>query len=304
MSGREQVVTGRSSVVIRAAKDLARQTGSRKLFLFLNSAAECRRFLKSGIPEEGDLVLVLPEDIKTGDLGLKAAGLQVIRSWSGSQARFSRIRYAFLQGMMQEIISVDSKVVCVLGPAGKRQVDTITIHDLSVSWGDEFPFDVKSLIGHKAFHSIMAAIDIALDIGALGREGKSVGTILVIGDEENVLESSHQVVFNPFKGYPRRERKIDRPEVVESLKELAKLDGAIVIAENGTVEAAGRHLDSVGAVSKKLRGLGSRHRAAAGITRRTRAVAIVVSESTGRVTVFAGGHIATALEPLISRRLA
>lgn len=294
---------GRNEVVIRAARELAELTGSLKLFVFLNSSNECRRFLGSGIPEEGDVVLVLPEDVRTGEVGLKAAGIEVIRSWSGSQTRFSRIRYAFLQGVMQGIISADSNVVCVLGPAGERYVDTITVHDLSVAWGKEFPFDVRSLTRHRAFHSVMAVIDVALDIGSFGREGKPVGTLFVIGDEENVLKSSHQVVFNPFKGYPRRERKIDRPEVVESLKELAKLDGAIVIAENGTVEAAGRHLDSVGAVSKKLRGLGSRHRAAAGITRRTDAVAVVVSESTGKVTVFAGGQIAATLEPLISRRL-
>jgi len=295
-------VNGRNGVVIRAALELARQMGNWKLFLFLNSAADCRRFLKSGIASEDGVVLVLPEDIKTGELGLKAAGLEVVRSWSGNQSRFSRIKYAFLQGVMDGIISSESKVVCALGPAGKSHIDTITIHDLSMSWGEEFPFDIRSLIGHRAFHTAMAVIDIALDVGAFGREGKSVGTIFVIGDEDNVLEASHQVVFNPFKGYPRRERRIDRPEVAESLKELARLDGAIVIAENGTVEAAGRHLDSVGAVSKKLRGLGSRHRAAAGITRRTEAVAIVVSESTGKVTVFDKGHIVAALEPLIGRR--
>lgn len=282
--------------------ELAREMGGWKLFLFLNSASDCRWFLKSGIAKEGGVVLVLPEGIKTGEFGLKAAGLEVVRSWSGSQSRFSRIKYAFLQGVMQEIISPESKVVCVLGPAGKSYIDTITIHDLSMSWSEEFPFDVRSLIGHRAFHAVMAVIDIALDVGAFGREGRSVGTVFVIGDEENVLKASHQVVFNPFKGYPRRERKIDRPEVVESLKELARLDGAIIIAENGTVEAAGRHLDSVGAVSKKLRGLGSRHRAAAGITRRTEAVAVVVSESTGKVTVFDKGHIVAALEPLIRRR--
>lgn len=296
-------MTGQDAIVIRAGLELAKQTGSHRLFLLLNSARECRQLLKSGIPADDGIVVVLPEDLKTGELGLKSSGIRLIRSWSGNQTRFSRIKYALLQGVMQGIITEESKVVCVLGPAGGKHVDTITVHDLSASWSEEFPFDVVALFRHRAFSTVMSVIDVALDVGALGREGKSVGTIFVIGDEENVLKSSHQVVFNPFKGYPRRERKIDRPEVVESLKELAKLDGAIVIAENGTVEAAGRHLDSAGAVSKKLRGLGSRHRAAAGITRRTESVAIVVSESTGRVTVFHSGHIVAALEPLMSRRL-
>ncbi|MGE5894351.1 MAG: DNA integrity scanning protein DisA nucleotide-binding domain protein, partial [bacterium] len=178
-----------------------------------------------------------------------------------------------------------------------------TIHDLALSWSEEFPFEVRSLIQNRAFSTVMAVVDIALDIGALGREGKSVGTIFVIGDTDSVLQLSHQAVFNPFKGYPRKERMITRPEVVESLKELAKLDGAIIISEHGLVEAAGRNLDARVSATRKLRGLGSRHRAAAGITGKTQAVAVVVSESTGRVTVFEKGHIVSTLEPLISRRM-
>jgi DNA integrity scanning protein DisA with diadenylate cyclase activity len=91
--------------------------------------------------------------------------------------------------------------------------------------------------------------------------------------------------------------------VVESIKELAKLDGAFVISDAGVVEAAGRHLDARSIVTKQLRGLGSSHRAAAGITRMTKAVSVVVSESTGRVTIFEKGHIISTLEPVISRRL-
>ncbi|KKL89929.1 hypothetical protein LCGC14_1909780 [marine sediment metagenome] len=149
----------------------------------------------------------------------------------------------------------------------------------------------------------MAAVDIALDIGALGREGKPVGTILVIGNSKSVLRSSRQAVFNPFKGYPKREKMITNSEVVESIKELSLLDGAVIISTAGVVEAAGRHLDAASPVTKQLRGLGSRHRAAAGITRKTEAVALMVSESTGRVTIFEGGHIIAALEPVISQRL-
>ena len=136
--------------------------------------------------------------------------------------------------------------MCVLGPSGKSHLDTITIHDLSFSWSEEFPFDVRSLIKNRAFYIVMAVVDIALDIGALGREGKSVGTTFVVGDEENVLINSHQAVFNPFKGYSRRELMITLPEVVESIKELAKLDGAIIISSNGVVEAAGRNLGNAG----------------------------------------------------------
>jgi hypothetical protein len=286
--------------IIENALHLLGETKSHKLFLFLNTEQECRWFLKSGLYEKGNIVLVVPKSL---DMCEPAARREVIRSWSGNQSRFSRIKYAFLQGVLQGIIKPDSKVVCVLGPWGKSHLDTITIHDLALSWSEEFPFYPKSLIANKAFDTIMAAVDIALDIGALGREGKSVGTIFAIGDTENVLKLSHQAVFNPFRGYPKAERLITRPEVVESIKELAKLDGAFVISDIGVVEAAGRHLDARSVVTKQLRGLGSRHRSAAGITRMTKAVSIVISESTGRVTIFEKGRSIATLEPVISRRL-
>jgi len=289
-------------VIIFNAIDVLRESGCQKLFLFLNSGREVRWYQKLDIDGKSDIVLVLPDTVDLKDIDLRKEKSRVITCWSGDQTRFSRIKYAFLHAVLQGVIDADSKVVCVLGPSGKNHLDTITIHDLALSWSEEFPFQVRSLIDNEAFYTVMAVIDIALDIGALGREGKPVGTVFVIGDSEQVLENSHQAVFNPFRGYPRKERSLSSSEVVESLKELAQLDGAIIISKNGIVEAAGRNLDVSNVMTKSLRGLGSRHRAAAGITKRTNAVSIVVSETNGRVTIFEGGRVVGTLEPLINRR--
>lgn len=291
------------AAIIDNALRIAQETGSEKLFIFLNTKQVCRWFSKAAIERVDGIVVVVPETLDLTDVDLKENSTAIIKNWSGNQTRFSRIKYAFLHGVMQRIICIDSKVVCVLGPYDKGHLDTITIHDLGLSWSEDFPFDVRSIFDHEAFHTIVAVLDIALDIGALGREGKSVGTIFVIGDADSVMELSHQVVFNPFKGYPKKERLITLPEVVESIKELSKLDGAVVISDDGVVEAAGRFLEGAGLVTTKLRGLGARHRSAAGITRRTDAIAVVVSESTGKVTVFEKGKVIVALEPIISRRM-
>jgi DNA integrity scanning protein DisA with diadenylate cyclase activity len=291
------------SIIIKNALNLARETRSHKIFLFLSTIPECRWFMNAGITKKDQVVLVIPRDLDVEEPGMRNFCTNMIRSWAGNQTRFSRIKYAFLYGVLRGVIKSDSRVVCVLGPSGRSHLDTITIHDLALSWSEEFPFEVESLIRNKFFSAVMAVVDIALDIGALGREGKPVGTTFVIGDKENVLKLSHQAVFNPFKGYAKKERMITMPEVVESLKELAKLDGAIIISEDGVVEAAGRNLDAGSVVTKKLRGLGSRHRAAAGITRRTGAIAVVVSESTGKITIFEMGRIVSTLEPLIGRRM-
>ncbi len=295
-------MTAQKVILIENAVHLSENTGSTCIFLFLNTAQSCKWFVNSGLTEH-NIVVVIPKELKIGDAFFKRKKTRVIRSWSGNQTRFSRIKYAFLHGVLHNIIDSDSKVVCVLGPWGTNHLDTIAIHDLSLSWAEEFPFDPKSIMHNKAFTTVLAVVDISLDIGALGREGKAVGTTFVIGDTDHVIRHSHQAVFNPFKGYPKRERMITRSEVVESIKELAKLDGAFLISEDGEVMAAGRHLDARSVLTKQLRGLGSRHRAAAGITRMTDAIAIVVSESTGRATLFEKGRIISILEPVISNRL-
>jgi hypothetical protein len=289
--------------IIENALHLARETKSDGVFLFLNTLESCRWFVKSGFAERANIVIVIPKELQTKDTLQGSKNVKIIRSWSGNQTRFSRIKYAFLHGVLDRVIHTESRVVCVLGPWGKSHLDTIAIHDLSLSWTEEFPFDPKSIMHNEAFTTVLAVVDIALDIGALGREGKPVGTIFIIGDTEHVIEHSHQAVFNPFKGYPKREKLIKRSEVVESIKELAKLDGAFIISEAGMVMAAGRHLDARSILTKQLRGLGSRHRAAAGLTRMTEAVGVVVSESTGRVTIFEKGRILSTLEPVVSSRL-
>lgn len=290
-------------VLIVNAIRIADELHCRKIFLFVGHADDLLKIcsLRDGIDTR--MVLVVPKDTCAEGDPPGDGSIDVIAGWAGNQSRFSRIKYAFLQGVLKGIIDTDSRIVCVLGPWGKSHLDTITVHDLGRSWSEEFPFDPRELSSNIGFAVIMAVIDVALDIGALGREGKSVGTTFVVGDSENVLEHSHQAVYNPFKGYPPEERAINRSEVVESMKELAKLDGAFVISADGVVEAAGRHLDARSVLTEQMKGFGSRHRAAAGITAMTSSVSVVVSESTGRVTLFEHGKIVVTLEPVISRRL-
>ncbi|MEJ2690590.1 MAG: diadenylate cyclase [Deltaproteobacteria bacterium] len=289
-------------LLIKSALQLAEKSKSQFLLLFCSTASDCRWVKNRGLPKE-KIVLVVPQSLLLDESEYIAAGLRIIRCWSGNQSRFSRIKYTFLQGVVQGVISEDSKVVCVLGPWGTSHLDTLTIHDLSLSWSEEFPFDPRSLIHNDFFNIVMAVVDIALEIGASGREGKPVGTSFVVADTQRVLRLSHQAVFNPFKGYLRQERLITIPEVVESIKELAQLDGAFLISEEGFVVAAGRHLDTTSGSTTLPRGLGARHRAAAGITAQTDAVAVVVSGTSGRVTVFENGKTIATFEPVIGRRV-
>lgn len=125
------------------------------------------------------------------------------------------------------------------------------------------------------------------DLVRKGREGQSVGTMFIVGDHESVLEGSRQVVINPFQGHSREERYVLSPDNLETIKEYATLDGAMVVSEDGYLEAAGRYI-MLDPDAESASGLGGRHLAAASVTNKTDAVAIVVS-ATGVIRVYKDG---------------
>ena len=81
----------------------------------------------------------------------------------------------------------------------------------------------------------------------------------------------------------------------------AVLDGAFVLRDDGVVLAAGRYLNFEEKDVRVPLGLGARHMAAAGISRDTEAIAIVVSQTSGAVRVFRHGRSVLELAPRIRR---
>jgi DNA integrity scanning protein DisA with diadenylate cyclase activity len=86
------------------------------------------------------------------------------------------------------------------------------------------------------------------------------------------------------------------PAAAGTLKELAQLDGASVMSDDGAVVAACRYLDVSAEGIELPFGLGSRHLTAAAVSRQLRVVALAVSES-GIVRVFCGGGLLAEVGP-------
>jgi PAS domain S-box-containing protein len=132
---------------------------------------------------------------------------------------------------------------------------------------------------------------ICLEISREGREGKKVGTAFVIGDTENVLAKSRQLILNPFAGHQTADRMVTNHDIKENIKELAQLDGAFVIRGDGLIEAAARYITIDTSAVGIPKGLGTRHSSIAGITLVTNAIGIVVSQSGGKISIFRNGRM-------------
>ncbi len=143
---------------------------------------------------------------------------------------------------------------------------------------------------------IEAVLSLAMSIAEEGWEGHPMGSIFVVGDTTRVLEKSRQLTLNPFQGYSEAEKNIHDPKIREAIKNFAVLDGAFVIREDGVVLAAGRYLNFEAEDLGVPLGLGARHTAAAGITKDCNAIAVVVSQTSGVVTVFEKGRTVMRLD--------
>jgi diadenylate cyclase len=139
-------------------------------------------------------------------------------------------------------------------------------------------------------------ITLAVEIAREGREGRKIGTLFVVGDSEAVLKSSRPLILDPLAGHPDEKKRIDDPNVRETLKELAQLDGAFVVSSEGVVLSAARYVDTLSDNLNVPLGLGSRHMAAASISWHTGAVAVAVSESS-MVRMFDDGELVSEIIP-------
>jgi diadenylate cyclase len=163
----------------------------------------------------------------------------------------------------------------------------------------------RTRCGDTRKQTLEEIIQLAVEIAREGREGRKIGTLFVVGDVEQVLDRSRPLLLDPLYGHPSELLHVGRPDLRETVKELAQLDGAFLVADDGTFVSAGRFVDvDLGAPGNFLPGLGTRHAAAASISGTTGAVAVVVSQSSV-VRVFSGGEVRAEIIPelfLMSRQ--
>jgi diadenylate cyclase len=211
---------------------------------------------------------------------------------------FERLTQALLESVANDYVPPGATIVAVYSGFEPTVIDTISIIRLGEHLGQLTMRDLRELKTRIPFETLKIVVDLAVDIGREGREGKPVGTLLVVGDHRKVLSFSRPMGFDPVRGYSRQERSLSDSKVREGVKEIAQIDGAFVVSSDATVVAAGQHIAAPRASDLTLpKGFGSRHWAAAEITRATSAIAIVVSQSSGTVRLFQNGEVRLRIEP-------
>jgi len=129
---------------------------------------------------------------------------------------------------------------------------------------------------------------------AVSLANRRVGALIVLEREtelRNIVEMGTEV-----------DAKVSRELILSIFHPTSPIhDGAIII-QRGRVAAAGCFLP-LSMSSQISKSLGTRHRAAIGLTEETDAVVVVVSEETGTVSVVLGGRLTRDLDAVSLRRV-
>ena len=281
-----------TNIMIKQSISIASKIGADAILFYMDSTKDLRPLFNI----ESDIKVILLTKRKECIEKTSALHLHALMIPDVQLTRTGYIKIGFLSAISKGLLKNGDVIVCVGGIPEQGYMDTIMLVEIglesqlfSESAITSFPPGIRS----EVFESLLAFV---LELANQGREGKPVGAIFVLGDHEKVLTVSSQLVFNPFQGHPEESLNINEPQMRESLKEFSTIDGAFIIREDGVVLAAGRYLN-VGYHGEALpQGLGTRHAAAAAITQVTDSIALTISESTGKVTVFRGGKILTEIE--------
>ncbi len=291
-----QRFTKQFAVMLETAGTLVMQTGAEALLVLLDGPTDWEK-LRQAIPASVEQVIVaadLEEDLE----GAEARGLMPLPLNKEKSPLLERLQNALLESVADGFLKANGDVIAVYSGFEYQKIDSISHIRLDDRLRRLTSRDLQRLESSVPLKSLKTVIDLASQIGREGREGKKVGTIFVIGDTRRVLQHCKDSGFDPLRGYKREMRNLFDAKVREDIKEIAQMDGAFVVSPDGIIEKSRQIIEVSHADLTLSKGLGARHWAGAAISQITKAIGIVVSQSTGTVRLFQNGDTVLRIEPM------
>lgn len=275
--------------LVNAAFDLARSLGIKKLVVQADEISDQRLVDTLRRDERVIWVVRHRKRIPVSDPSKDV----VLEMPPASLNRLSQINFALFLSALNRHLDPDERVLGLSGVAGSQRLDTLVIANIS----RDFPWMRHHRSELAVTRQLARILEIALQFAREGREGSAIGTTFVLGDPNELKPYLRQLILNPLKGHVRAARSVHNIDFLETLRELSAMDGGFVVDRRGVVLSAGTYLNaSVRQASRLRSGLGARHAAALAITSVTEATAVVVSESSGTVSLYDGGETVLELE--------
>lgn len=291
-----QKFTREFASVVEAAGNLACSVKADAILFLLDGETDWER-LRELVPSEIKRILVAADRGEELE-GADRFGLVPLVLNKEDSPLLERLQHALIEAVADEHLASHCDVIAVYCGFEVNRVDSISIIRLDERMRRFTSRDLQRLESSVPLNNLKIVIDLAVQIGREGREGKKVGTMFIVGDTRKVLQHCKDSGFDPLKGYSRKHRNLHDPRVREDIKEIAQMDGGFVVSPDAVVERSRQIIEVLHENLQLSKGLGSRHWAGAAISQRTKAIAIVVSQSSGTVRVFQNGALVLRIEPM------
>ncbi len=195
------------------------------------------------------------------------------------------LMYLLNSGMVQR----DERVLFVFEKLGERYQIEINLSSL------RYPTIVSLLRNRLSGELVEMLLRLSMSVVMKGREGHPVGAIFIVGDLRNVQKYVIQRISNPMRSIPPESRYILDESNIDSLREYATMDGAMLFDNRGYAMACGVYVKTLFVDEWSAHGLGGRHLAAMSISKLTRAVSFAIS-SEGTVRIYMDGKMIYELD--------
>lgn len=281
-----------SEAIMAAASQVAQTVRARAVFAYL-AAMDDVGALQKALKSPTKLIVCCRNAQEQARA--QEAGLENLLVPAFDLTRMGQIKIATLIAFSQGLLETGDVFVFISGLTG-RGIDTV----VTMRVGQEYELfqtvGQPKLTEHIRRPVFEKVLRVALELAHEGREGKPVGALFVVGDHREVEKMSQPGRINPFHGYTEKERNVLDDALSDTIKEIAKLDGAFILKGNGVIVEACATLRPAMAGERLPQGTGARHAAAAAITASTKSIAVTLSESTGDVRVWRRGEMITEIE--------
>jgi diadenylate cyclase len=281
-----------SLLLSKCAFQLAQSLGVNKVMVQASEVQNPSRFEQL---RETQQVLWLKRSRETQPVIIRERD-HILELPQATHTRENQLKVGMLLAVLTGVVGMDENVVCLSGIAGSGTMDTLFVANPR----RDFPWfrqhTLRELQNFVATSEFVGILGVALRLALEGREGKPIGTCFVLGNPQELEPHVRQLLLNPLAGHAEALRDIHNPALFETIREFAALDGAFVVDSGGIVRSAGTYLNAQSHQHHFIPGLGARHAAARSITEVTSALTVVVSSSSGTVSVFHGGQLVLELE--------
>ena len=190
-----QKFTDEAKILFRMAVRLAKSLEADAILMLMDGPTDWKALRRAAAKQR----IVIGADHKEEVAGAVEAGFPVVLLDMADSPVHERLTQALLEAVADDLLTPGAEVIALYSGFDPGTVDSFSVIRLDEHLGKLTARDLRQLETRVPLDTLKTVVDLAVEIGREGREGKPVGTLLVVGDARKVMAHSHPTGFDPVK---------------------------------------------------------------------------------------------------------